>query len=104
MRLFLKLILFTLLFTVARVSTAADLEETSLKKADLDKIKIISKDQNRIHFFLTDSNLRKYRIGNLTQKQAESILASLKNDESLRIKSQPNQRGYRDVVEWHQSR
>lgn len=100
MRFLTKLALVLGFLTLAHPVHAADGVESTVGKSDIKNIKIFSKDHDRINFFLTDNNKIKYRISNLTQSDAERILDHFKRNEQIIFKTQPNTRGYLDVVTW----
>jgi hypothetical protein len=100
MKLITKMTLFALLLTCASPAIAAEPQEITLGKSDLERIKIFGNEHDRIHFFLTDTHKNKYRISNLKQKDAATILEHFKNDDQLLVQTEPNKRGYLDIVHW----
>lgn len=100
MRFLVGLALALCFWSVTHPVNAAEDTEATVGKSDIKNIKIFSKDHDRINFFLTDNNKIKYRISNLTQGDAERILGHFKKNEQIILKTQPNTRGYLDVVTW----
>lgn len=93
---------FTIVIGVSYAfSSIAAVPPAALTRADLRKIKIIGNRQDHISFYLTDKQANKYRISNLTQQDAETILGHFKtSDKGLILRTAPNKRGYHDVLEW----
>lgn len=96
-------VLITTLFVLFALITsafAAEKNASTLSKENIETIKIFSNDQDRIQFYLTDKKQKKYRIKNLTQEDAEHILKVFENQERIVLETEPNKRGYLDVLTW----
>lgn len=101
MRMLLKLFFFLFILAFARISLAAPGPvQSTLAKGDIQNIKILSHHSDRISFYLTGTNKTKYRIANLSGSDAASILDHINNQKMLVLETQPNKRGYLDVLKW----
>jgi hypothetical protein len=103
MRMLFKLFFFLFVLAFARISLATEPPVRSiLGKSDIQNIKILGQNSERISFYLTDTKNTKYRIADLSQHDANTILAHIKNQKNLVLETQPNKRGYLDVLKWRQ--
>lgn len=104
MRMLFKLFFFLFVLAFARISLAAEPPlQSILGKSDIQNIKILGQHSDRISFYLTDNKKTKYRIADLSQSDANTILAHIKNQKNLVLETQPNKRGYLDVLKWRKA-
>jgi len=88
-------------FLIVAFGTQATTPVTQvLLRENIQSLKIISAEFDHIHFYITDTTAQKFRIGALTQPQAESILAHFKNNTPLTIQTVTTQQGYLEVTSW----
>lgn len=105
MSLLIRIMIFAFVLCFTRISMAAAGEAIppmhSLSKKDLSKIKFVGKDYDRVHMYLTDKKQKKYRIPELTQDEAKSILNRFEAGSELVFESIPvDKREYEEITRW----
>jgi len=102
MKFIVSLLVFTLFFIFANISSAAEAANArEIKRSQIDKIKITSSQPDSFLFFLFDKRDVVYRISSLTQKQAQEILNRLKGESTLSISTQSvDEKNYLEVTNW----
>lgn len=102
MKLLIRLLIFTaLLMLAAHMTRAQEPTAQEIRREHISKIKIISMNVDDILFYLYGKDRAIYRMSSLSQREADQILTRLKDNQILKISTQPVERQpYLEVVDW----
>ena len=75
-------------------------QQFTISRENVLHLKIIGNKYDHIHFFIQDKSDRTFRLAELSQVEAESILARFKAGESITVQTVANSLGYMDVMSW----
>lgn len=93
-----------LVFVCLGVSSVAAAEESdnerNLERKDIQRIKILGTQEDRIQLYVTDKESRRYRLKDLSEEEAIRFLERVKNNRAVMVRSTPDPKGVEDVMGW----
>lgn len=101
MKWFTRSIFIFVCLGISFVAAAGELDrETNLERKDIQRIKILGTDEDRIHLYVIDKNSRRYRLKDLSEEEATRFLDRVKSNRALTMRSLPDLDGVEDVMGW----